>query len=342
MQAYGPSMPCCICNASYTDEHEPSARTSFKLAALVTPFEVAILENPVALLTSTFLLFNQAAAIRIQHRAGIANFSFGIPLAALAGRGIDAGVGLVYNSRTWNKSLTEDPNNPNATIDHYTYDVEQSWIAPGFSSGLGHLNSYFLNRSVVMMNGSNTYIANYGEVVPDGITDADGTRHQIECKTWAPIVGGHVSARYCTAYETTDGSFIKVIYKGTRGINVTSSVYSQTNFTLIYPNGSKNYYSGAVGSGDNRKHYPLIIQDSNGNRIRIAYKADQSGRVDFHSQQHLCKFFQLSSPKLSHQTTGSSSTRTQSCIHAHLLCSLSFRSQEFLLLSSFFRNRTKS
>ena len=64
MQAYGPSMPCCICNASYTDEHEPSARTSFKLAALVTPFEVAILENPVALLTSTFLLFNQAAAIR--------------------------------------------------------------------------------------------------------------------------------------------------------------------------------------------------------------------------------------------------------------------------------------
>lgn len=224
---------------------------------------------------------NQAAAIRIQHRAGIANFSFGIPLAALAGRGIDAGVGLVYNSRTWNKSLTEDPNNPNATIDHYTYDVEQSWIAPGFSSGLGHLNSYFLNRSVVMMNGSNTYIANYGEVVPDGITDADGTRHQIECKTWAPIVGGHVSARYCTAYETTDGSFIKVIYKGTRGINVTSSVYSQTNFTLIYPNGSKNYYSGAVGSGDNRKHYPLIIQDSNGNRIRIAYKADQSGRIDF-------------------------------------------------------------
>ncbi len=223
---------------------------------------------------------NQAAAIRIQHRAGIANFSFGLPLATLAGRGIDAGVGLVYNSRTWNKSLTEDPNNPNTTIDHYTYDVEQSWIAPGFSSGFGELNSHFLNRSVVMMNGSNTYNANYGEVVPDGITDADGTRHQIECKTWTQIIGGHVSSQYCTAYETTDSSFIKVIYNGTRGIGVTSSAYQTTNFTIIYPNGSKAYYSVAFGSGDNRKHYPLIIQDNNGNRIRVAYNADQSGRID--------------------------------------------------------------
>jgi glycosyltransferase involved in cell wall biosynthesis len=61
MQAYGPSMPCCVCNASYTDG---TARTSFELAGLSTQLEVAILENPVAVLTSTFLLFNQVAAIR--------------------------------------------------------------------------------------------------------------------------------------------------------------------------------------------------------------------------------------------------------------------------------------
>ena len=36
---------------------------------------------------------NPAATIAIRHRAGIANFSFGIPLAALSGRGVDAGVG---------------------------------------------------------------------------------------------------------------------------------------------------------------------------------------------------------------------------------------------------------
>jgi RHS repeat-associated protein len=224
---------------------------------------------------------NPAAAIRIRHRAGIGNFSFGLPLAGLSGRGIDAGVGLIYNSRTWNKSLTADPNDPNASINHYTYDVEQSWIAPGFSSGFGQIDSHFISRSVVMMNGTNTYNANYGEVVPDGLTDADGTRHQIECKTWSQIAGGHLSSQYCTAYETTDDSFIKVIYNGTRGINATSSIYQATNFTIIYPTGSKTYYSNAFGSGDNRRHYPLIIQDSNGNRIRITYKADQSGRIDF-------------------------------------------------------------
>lgn len=64
MLAYGPTMPCCVCNASYTDGRETPARTSFELAGLNSPFEVAILENPVAVITSTFLLFNQAAAIR--------------------------------------------------------------------------------------------------------------------------------------------------------------------------------------------------------------------------------------------------------------------------------------
>ena len=64
MQAYGPSMPCCICNASYTEGQRPSAKNSFKLAGLSSPFEVAVLANPVEVLTSTFVLFNQVAAIR--------------------------------------------------------------------------------------------------------------------------------------------------------------------------------------------------------------------------------------------------------------------------------------
>lgn len=64
MLAYGPGMPCCVCNAAYSDGSEAPARTSFGLAGLAPPFEGAILENPVDLLTSTFLLFNQVAAIR--------------------------------------------------------------------------------------------------------------------------------------------------------------------------------------------------------------------------------------------------------------------------------------
>jgi glycosyltransferase involved in cell wall biosynthesis len=64
MEAFGPSMPCCICNASYTEGQGLSAQTSFSLAGFTTPYEDAVLENPISVLTTTFLLFNQVAAIR--------------------------------------------------------------------------------------------------------------------------------------------------------------------------------------------------------------------------------------------------------------------------------------
>lgn len=64
MQAFGPAMPCCICNALYPDGDGASARTSFKLAGLSSPFDVAVLNNPAEVLASTFVLFNQVAAIR--------------------------------------------------------------------------------------------------------------------------------------------------------------------------------------------------------------------------------------------------------------------------------------
>jgi glycosyltransferase involved in cell wall biosynthesis len=64
MQGYGDGMPCCICNAAYTDVDGQSPMTSFKQAGFVTPFEVGVLENPAALMTRTFVLFNQVVAIR--------------------------------------------------------------------------------------------------------------------------------------------------------------------------------------------------------------------------------------------------------------------------------------
>lgn len=146
---------------------------------------------------------NEAAATRIRHRAGIANFSFGVPLAALAGRGIDAEIGMTYNSRTWNKSLTTDPNNPEAAINHYTYDVEQSWIAPGFSSGFGYLETQAVTRDIHPEQSSNfTY---HTEITPLGITDPDGTRHQMRCSSWSAIPGSYSSR--CTAYSSADGTF---------------------------------------------------------------------------------------------------------------------------------------
>ncbi|MEP6900602.1 MAG: RHS repeat-associated core domain-containing protein [Actinomycetota bacterium] len=203
---------------------------------------------------------NQAAAIRIQHRAGIANFSFEIPLAVLSGRGIDAGVGLTYNSRTWNKSCLQYDPQGSCSQNHFTYDVEQSWIAPGFSSGFGYLESFAFS----------TGSGGIYKIQPQGITDEDGTRHQFTCKTF---IGST-----CAVFESTDGTYIR-----TGGEAVVSNLnsYANTNFTVTYPNGTKVYYAGAFGGGNIRKHYPIIIQDSNGNRIHIAYKSDQSGRIDY-------------------------------------------------------------
>ncbi|MGB7564555.1 MAG: glycosyltransferase family 2 protein [Prochlorococcaceae cyanobacterium] len=75
MQSYGPSMPCCICNATYTHGREISAGTSFGLAGLTTEYDNAILENPVAVLISTFLLFNQVAAIRREAFENVGGFA---------------------------------------------------------------------------------------------------------------------------------------------------------------------------------------------------------------------------------------------------------------------------
>ncbi|MBS1792701.1 MAG: RHS repeat protein [Acidobacteria bacterium] len=200
---------------------------------------------------------NQAAALRIQHRTGIANYNFNIPLASLSGRGIDAGVGLSYNSRTWNLSCGEY-SAQGCGQKHFTYDVEQSWIAPGFSTGFGYLESNATPNGGVY------------KIIPQGITDADGTRHQLHCKTFAGTT--------CAAFETDDGTFIRT---GAEAAIPNLDQYAGTSFTAVYPNGVRVYYAGAFGGGTERRHYPVVIQDSNGNRIRVAYRADQSGRIDY-------------------------------------------------------------
>jgi RHS repeat-associated protein len=224
---------------------------------------------------------NGAAALRIRHRAGIANFNFDLALAALSGRGIDAGVALNYNSRVWNESTTLDQNNN--PVPHFTYDVEQSWIAPGFSSGLGYLESRAQVRNVIYSAPHNSW---HTEIVPLGLTDPDGTRHQLRCKSSSQIPGAVGIQTKCDVYATTDGTFIEFAAKPlTANPNNSwfpdTGNYSQVSFSTTYPNGTKIWYSAAFGSGESRKHYPLVIQDSNGNRIRIAYKPDQSGRIDY-------------------------------------------------------------
>jgi len=228
---------------------------------------------------------NQAAAIRVRHRAGSANFSFGLPLASLSGRGIDAGVGMAYNSRTWNKSCTQfDTNNwPNCVsgYEHFTYDVDQSWVAPGFAIGFGYIESSAEIRNVIVDPPNNNWQT---EITPLGLTDPDGTRHQFSCIATTQIPGTYQSR--CTRYSTSDGTRIEVAGKAYTD-NPNNSPYPYTaNYSSAYwettlPGGTKVWYTGGNGTGESRKHYPYKIRDRNGNILRITYKNDQSGRIDY-------------------------------------------------------------
>ncbi|MBK9156404.1 MAG: RHS repeat protein [Chloracidobacterium sp.] len=227
---------------------------------------------------------NRAAALPIKHRVGTANFSFGIPFASLDGRGIDAGFGTVYNSRTWNKSCSQYASQSpyECTENHFTYDVDQSWIAPGFGGGFGYLETTATVQYKHPLESSDFQY--FTEFVPRGVTDPDGTRRQMTCVENNPVFPGTYTSS-CKTYRSSDGTHVSIsarpwVSNPGNGQTPNTTGYEQAFFTVSYPDGSKIIYSGGFGSGIYRKHYPLVIQDNNGNRIRISYKDNLSGRID--------------------------------------------------------------
>lgn len=96
------------------------------------------------------------------------NFSFGLPILNLPGRGIDVSLSLTYNSLLWNKSTS-------GGTTYLTYDVDSGWPAPGFRLGFGQIED----------QGSQGFT----------LTDSDGTRHAL----------AYTSTEN---YDTNDGSFI--------------------------------------------------------------------------------------------------------------------------------------
>lgn len=204
---------------------------------------------------------NAPSTLDIRHRAGIANFSFDVALASLPGRNLSAGAGIVYNSRTWNKSVNSGGQ------DHFTYDVEASWIAPGFTTGFGYMNSATKSRTIYYTNGNTATIT---EVLPLDITEADGTRRRLDCKTTEQIIGTY-STR-CTSWGTSDGSFIKVYKNKAQYTNV-------PGFNALYPDGSKvNFGYGPITNAV--KYFPDVIRDRNGNKVVVWYK-NNTGRINY-------------------------------------------------------------
>jgi RHS repeat-associated protein len=110
---------------------------------------------------------------------GNKNFSFGLPVMSLGGRGIDVSLGLVYNSLLWNKSV-----NPSTSATWLTYDVDSGYPAQGFRLGFGQIED--------QGSAGFTY------------TDAAGTRHALI----------HVTG---SEYKSNDGTFLQFFGGGGYG-----------------------------------------------------------------------------------------------------------------------------
>ncbi len=107
---------------------------------------------------------------RNRDRLGASNFSFGVPGVSLPGRGLNASVGISYNSRVWNKST-------NGTTDSYTYDVDQNWLSPGFNLSYGYLDYAYGGYAVTSPTGTRHYLAHKGDLPNGGASiyeSADG------------------------------------------------------------------------------------------------------------------------------------------------------------------------
>lgn len=115
------------------------------------------------------------AAVDGTEMPGSNNFTFGVPVISLPGRGMGVSLALVYNSLLWNKSTSLLDNQS-----QLTYNVDSGWPAPGWRLGYGQMES----------QGTSGFT----------LTDASGTRHQ--------LVRVDPLSPNDDNYESTDGTFI--------------------------------------------------------------------------------------------------------------------------------------
>lgn len=106
--------------------------------------------------------------------SGSSNFQFAAPIYSSTARGINVSLGAAYNSRLWNKAVSQ-----------ITYDIDRDWPAPGWALGFG---------KIMWMRSGGAMIV-----------DADGTRHN-----YAGTVLYYNDSTQSTYFtlHTTDGSFI--------------------------------------------------------------------------------------------------------------------------------------
>jgi len=180
---------------------------------------------------------------------GNKNFSFGLPIVNLPGRGISVSLDLTYNSLLYNKS--KDPYDNSTWL---TYDVDSGYPAPGFRLGYGQIEDQ----------------GSFGFT----LTDADGTRHALT----------YTSAN---TYDANDGSFIRFVGGSGWGTlfyaNGTTVTYGaagtggQRSYPTQITDNNGNYlkicYVGGVG--------PRIssVEDTMARRVRFYYDSSNGDLV---------------------------------------------------------------
>lgn len=192
----------------------------------------------------------KGAAALVTETNGSKNFTFGLPVLNMSGRGLGVNLSLVYNSLVWHKSTDSNGDN------WMTYDVDSGWPATGWRISLGQIES----------QGSHGFT----------LTEPDGSRHAL-------------TQTSAYNYDTTDGSFIHywgaggwgqlsypdgtVAYYGAGGggyrLYPTEVVDRNGNYILIS-------YAGSSGAGpkissivDTLGRYAYFYYASNGDLIAI-------------------------------------------------------------------------
>ncbi|MGB7925095.1 MAG: RHS repeat-associated core domain-containing protein [Pyrinomonadaceae bacterium] len=183
-----------------------------------------------------------AAATGGREMPGSSNFSFGVPLVSLPGRGIDVSAGLIYNSRLWNRSTQSNERT------RLTYNVDSSWPAPGFRLGYGQLETQGTDNLTLI--------------------DPDGTRHEMR-----KIPPANESTY---VYESTDGTFIR--YSAvTETVTYTDGTRVQYDVggtgSIFYPTRITDRHGNYITISYAERFQPQIksIQDTVGRFIRFYY-----------------------------------------------------------------------
>jgi YD repeat-containing protein len=189
------------------------------------------------------------AAIETTETPGSANFTFGLGVVSLPGRGLDLDFGISYNSRIWTKSL--------ASPTQMTYNMDGGWVAPGFVAGYGYLDDQSEGFTKQFM-----------------IRDPSGTRHRMVNRPFGS-----------DSYESDDGTFIKLTVNGAQitpavatypgGMQIRFGVGDVSSMPRYYPtqitDRNGNYIAIAYAGDSGRGPKIDSIQDTLGRYVRFKY-----------------------------------------------------------------------